>query len=755
MPSRDKDIAIRLSLKDGETVRRALMQLGDDGQKALAKIEKQSKPTSKGLLAVNAVSGELKGGMSVLAGRLGAVGAGLGALGPAGFAASVGIGAAVVALTGLVRASVTAATELAAIKDEAQQAGAAVETYQALQYAAEKYSVSQEALTDGLKELNLRADEFVVTGQGSAQEAFLRLGFTQEELQQKLGDTGALFLDVIRRMQGLESEAARIRVADEIFGGTGGEQFVRMVAAGEEAVRSLMREARDLGYVMDESLINRADETRDKMNQLQRLIDLQLNSALVDLAPIALGVAEAFAEVAKWVADVVDGFRDLENQSTRGIERRLEELDQYFAGRSRPNGGHARRQYDANFEERERLQAVLMERQAAANNKPKPSAPGQTGGAKAEADKIRQVTDALRFQADQLTRTEYGKRVYQELQRAGIDGNHREASTIAGLVFQVMEIERAEKQAAKAKQDGAAMTKSVMTAEETRAAALAEINRLLAEGAITEETAARARAEADQTLKQSDAERLRSSRDAADGIKRALMDIRDASTDTAQQWEEDIKGMNQTARSAFVDIALGAKTMSEGLQSVLGDLQKRLVGRIYDRTIGSLFDGMLDGIFGGAGGGVGVVNTPTATLHGGGIVGRDSSGSKRMPVTAFAGARRFHSGGLVSGEVPIIAMRGERVLTEAQQDNTAQTIAGLAALARTSAPGVNVVVNNNAGGGVQARAQVSQGRDGGMNLEIIVEEIENRMVRNVGRGEGMAPTLERRYGLDPAAGARR
>jgi len=126
---------------------------------------------------------------------------------------------------------------------------------------------------------------------------------------------------------------------------------------------------------------------------------------------------------------------------------------------------------------------------------------------------------------------------------------------------------------------------------------------------------------------------------------------------------------------------------------------------------------------------------------------------------AFAGAPRFHGGGMVPGlrpgETPIIAMRGERVLTEAQQDNTARTIAGLAALAKPSAPGVNVVVNNNAGSSAQARAQVSQGRDGGLNLEIIVEEIESRMSRNVGRGEGMAPTLEGRYGLDPAAGARR
>ncbi|MCB5411026.1 hypothetical protein H0485_13585 [Pseudogemmobacter sp. CC-YST710] len=45
-----------------------------------------------------------------------------------------------------------------------------------------------DALTDGLKELNLRADEFVVTGGGSAAEAFERLGYSASELKQKLTD---------------------------------------------------------------------------------------------------------------------------------------------------------------------------------------------------------------------------------------------------------------------------------------------------------------------------------------------------------------------------------------------------------------------------------------------------------------------------------------------------------------------------------------------------------------------------------------
>nr|CAX84003.1 uncharacterized protein [uncultured bacterium] len=36
-----------------------------------------------------------------------------------------------------------------------------------------------------------------------------------------------------------------------------------------------------------------------------------------------------------------------------------------------------------------------------------------------------------------------------------------------------------------------------------------------------------------------------------------------------------------------------------------------------------------------------------------------------------------------------------------------------------------------------------------------VEQMETLIARRIGRGEGLAPTLERRYGLNPAAGAYR
>src|SRR5690606_32838693 len=105
-------------------------------------------------------------------------------------------------------------------------------------------------------------------------------------------------------------------------------------------------------------------------------------------------------------------------------------------------------------------------------------------------------------------------------------------------------------------------------------------------------------------------------------------------------------------------------------------------------------------------------------------------------------------GGILAGEVPIIARRGEGVFTPEQ----------MRALAPASGerPVVNVAVNvRNAAPGTEATADWRRDGNGNLTLDIMIEQVEGRIARNVGRGEGIAPTLERRYGLNPAAGSYR
>ena len=206
---------------------------------------------------------------------------GLGALGFAGLAGA-GIGAGLGIAAGQVRETVKGIAE---IGNEARRAGVNVEDFQRWSYVATQNRISVDALTDGFKELNLRADEFVTTGKGSGADAFKRLGFGATELARKMKDPSKLMLEIIQRMQKFD-KAAQIRIADEVFGGTGGERFVEMIGQGEGAISQMMGKA----SVLTEEQVNKADALDRRYTALTTSIHTGWQFA-------ALGAADFVAQV--------------------------------------------------------------------------------------------------------------------------------------------------------------------------------------------------------------------------------------------------------------------------------------------------------------------------------------------------------------------------------------------------------------------------------------------------------------------------
>ena len=93
MVSATRNLSIRLSVRDTQTVRRALESLGKDGQSSLRRIEKASRPASKGLVAVNAAAQEGQTFLRGYAAQAGPLGSALSAIGPGGLLAAAAIGA--------------------------------------------------------------------------------------------------------------------------------------------------------------------------------------------------------------------------------------------------------------------------------------------------------------------------------------------------------------------------------------------------------------------------------------------------------------------------------------------------------------------------------------------------------------------------------------------------------------------------------------------------------------------------------------
>lgn len=224
------------------------------------------------------------------------------------FGAGLVAGVAAGGIGGLATSLGHVAKGIATIGDEAKRAGLSTKAFQELKFVAEQNRVGVDSLVDGIKELNLRADEFIVTGAGPAAEAFNRLGFTATDLRQKLRDPSALFTEIISKLEHLD-RAAQIRIADEIFGGTGGEKFVQLIDRGEKGIRDQIQAANDLGIVLDDEIIERAAEIDRKFQAITATVGTGLKAAIVDAAS-ALSM-------------FIDTFRQIEARQTRTLQEQL------------------------------------------------------------------------------------------------------------------------------------------------------------------------------------------------------------------------------------------------------------------------------------------------------------------------------------------------------------------------------------------------------------------------------------------------
>lgn len=192
-----------------------------------------------------------------------------------------------------------------------------------------------------------------------------------------------------------------------------------------------------------------------------------------------------------------------------------------------------------------------------------------------------------------------------------------------------------------------------------------------------------------------------------------------------------IEGFGQDAGAALVDFALTGKTsFSEMVQSMLADIAKLLVYQNVTKPLMGYVSNAFGPVKANADGGV--YSSPGLSAYSGQVVSKP---------TLFPFANGMGLMGEAGPEAILPLKRG------------ADGKLGV----RLSGGGgaqVNVVVNNNAPVDVQQTS--STGQDGSVNIELMItERVTGRIIRSTQQGAGLAPLLENKYGLNPAAGARR
>ncbi len=239
----------------------------------------------------------------------------------------------------------------------------------------------------------------------------------------------------------------------------------------------------------------------------------------------------------------------------------------------------------------------------------------------------------------------------------------------------------------------------------------------------------------------------------------------------ATEREEAEKSLRAAAEKSLTEYAEEAKNAGKNIDQVLGrafqNAEDALVNFVKTGKLefGTLVQDIIDGLLriaiqqailgplasalGGLFAGGGATPNPAAPLgspgyipHAGGVVG-SLGGRRRMgiPANTFFGARRYHRGGLVlgAGEVPIIAQRGEEVLS--RQDPRNVRNGGTAA-----APNIQVNIINRS-------SQPLRGEQQGNPQEVMGDMVVGVMVEDLSKHGPFSRAFESVYGVQPGVAA--
>ncbi|MFN3466024.1 MAG: hypothetical protein ACK4X1_18310, partial [Terricaulis sp.] len=303
---------------DGSQVTREFKQMGDAGQQMATRVKQGAQGLSPSLRAIDAAAGVAREKVEGLAGSAGSMGTVLRSLGPAGLVAAAGIGAITVAAVALQAQTRNAIRDLAMIESTARRVGVSTSTLQEVRFAVLGVGGAVEQADAALTQFAEKIGEATLTRSGGGFNALKAIGFTDAEIA-NMNDIEAALPRITQRISEMSNATEQMRVAKEL----GLEPLLPLLQRGEGAFDDAARAARDMGYVLDRELIARAAEFNGQWSQAAAVLDVQFKSALVDLAPIFISLAQDIAGAARELVNFLDQFKEIENRASSSLRRTL------------------------------------------------------------------------------------------------------------------------------------------------------------------------------------------------------------------------------------------------------------------------------------------------------------------------------------------------------------------------------------------------------------------------------------------------
>lgn len=313
---------IRISLRDADTVKRALQQMGDEGAAALKRFEQATQPASAGLQSLDAAAQGVQGTLEGLASGAGRIGEALARLGPVGLAAGAAVGTMAAAFAAATAGAQKSIEVFGKLTDQADQLGLSAEDLQSLQFGFRTVGVEGDKLSVAFGKLNEAVGHIMEKGMDAPPalvETLHKMGISVGEVQKFGDDTMGVLRLLFDGFEQLGTHAEKAAAAQELFGRSG-RLLIPILEQGQAGLDKITEAARTQGAVLENQSVAAWDDFGDRITNAKQIMEAAAARTFVEFGEGLANAAEAAAKVAKAIADASDKIRELASDAGAALQ---------------------------------------------------------------------------------------------------------------------------------------------------------------------------------------------------------------------------------------------------------------------------------------------------------------------------------------------------------------------------------------------------------------------------------------------------
>jgi hypothetical protein len=228
--------------------------------------------------------------------------------------------------------------EFDALAKRARASGLSSDFFQVLQLSAEEAGVAQETLNGALISFVKRVGE-AQAGSGALVSIFKKL---RPDLLEQIKTTKSqeeafkLVADAIGSVKDAQQQAALAAAAFN----KSGIGMIEMLRNGRQGLDDTAKKARELGLIIDQSLLTNAEQLNNDFGVAVRVLSIHFKTAVIELAPYITRLAVAISSAVRELSRLIGFMRAVDNKSISQLNDQLERTDralERLRGKSYPS----------------------------------------------------------------------------------------------------------------------------------------------------------------------------------------------------------------------------------------------------------------------------------------------------------------------------------------------------------------------------------------------------------------------------------